>query len=102
MTEIEKMVNIMGNATSTNLCHKDCPIETHFDDECALCRAATALYNAGYRKVVNLPCAVCKGLDVVQPAFINHRGVDMSFCPNCGRDMSEPINGLSGEKNIEL
>ena len=56
MTEIEKqeikeMVNIMGKATKTNLCHKECFIDTDFDNECSLCRSATALFNAGYRKI---------------------------------------------------
>lgn len=49
--EIEEMVNIMGKATETNLCHSDCFINTDFDNECSLCRAATALFNAGYRKI---------------------------------------------------
>jgi hypothetical protein len=55
MTEIEKkkikeMVDIMGKATETNLCHKDCFIDTDIDNECSLCRSATALFKAGYRK----------------------------------------------------
>lgn len=33
-------------------------------------------------------CTVCLGLSDAQPVFINGHGVDMSYCPNCGRDMS--------------
>lgn len=55
MTEIEKtnikeIVNIIGNAELSNKCHKDCFINTDFDNECTLCRSATAIFNAGYRK----------------------------------------------------
>jgi hypothetical protein len=48
--EIKEIVNIIGNAELSNKCHSDCFINTDFDNECSLCRAATALYNAGYRK----------------------------------------------------
>lgn len=34
-------------------------------------------------------CSLCKGLTDVQAVFVNNRGVNMSFCPNCGRDMSK-------------
>lgn len=36
-------------------------------------------------------CHICKNLSDAQPVFIDSRGVDMSFCPNCGRDMSIAI-----------
>lgn len=47
---IKEIVNIIGNAELSNKCHSDCFINTDFDDECSLCRQATALHKAGYRK----------------------------------------------------
>lgn len=49
-TNIKEIVNIIGNATLSNKCHKECFINTDFDNECTLCRQATALVKAGYRK----------------------------------------------------
>ena len=50
-TNIEEIVNIIGNAALSNKCHKECFINTEdFDNECTLCRQATALDKAGYRK----------------------------------------------------
>ena len=48
--DIKKMIDIMGNAALSNLCHIECDIDTNFDNECSLCRQATALHEAGYRK----------------------------------------------------
>ena len=47
---IKEIVNIIGNAELSNKCHKECFINTDFDNECTLCRQATALDKAGYRK----------------------------------------------------
>ena len=47
---IKEIVNIIGNAELSNKCHKECFINTDFDNECTLCRLATALHKAGYRK----------------------------------------------------
>ena len=47
---IKEIVNIIGNAELSNKCHSDCFINTDFDNECSLCRQATALVKAGYRK----------------------------------------------------
>ena len=47
---IKEIVNIIGNAELSNKCHKECFINTDFDNECSLCRQATALVKAGYRK----------------------------------------------------
>jgi len=47
---VKEIVNIIGNAELSNKCHKECFINTDFDNECTLCRQATALYKQGYRK----------------------------------------------------
>ena len=47
---VKEIVNIIGNAELSNKCHKECFINIDFDNECTLCRQATALHKAGYRK----------------------------------------------------